>query len=87
MVMVEIDKSFIKLNHEKDYYLFIEDLKKALDEYEKPFVLNSFNLSNSSDQKMAPLDQYLSDLIKASENMNQILNEEGKTFIANYLKG
>ena len=80
-VMLDIQSSFIKLHHANDYNIFIDDLKKALDDYEKPFTLN-----NNHDE-MTKLDKYLYDLLKATRNIFNILNDEGKSFVTAYLKG
>ncbi len=78
MAMVNIDASLIKPNHTKYSHFFMNDLKKAMDEYEKPFTMND---------QIAPLDKYLSDLLKATQNIYNILGDEGKNFVVNYLKG
>ena len=79
MVIIDTDVSLVKQHHVKDYPIFIEDLKKALDEYEKPFIKNGINAH------LTKLEKYLSDLLKATQNMFNILNDEGKNGVENYL--
>lgn len=81
MVMMDIDPSFIKSIHKNDVIIFMDDLKKALDDYEKPFTLPVEN------DPTTKLDKYLSDLLKATQNIYHLLTDEGKNFVETYLKG